>query len=228
MSRIRGVMLDVDGTLVDSNDAHATSWVEALAQCGYDVPFEKIRRAIGMGGDNLLPTVVGVDKDSPQGERISKTRDKLFTEKYMPKVAPFPKVRELVERMRDSGLKLVIASSSPQEQLDTLLKIARVDDLVETRVSSSEAKNSKPDPDIIQVALEKLGLPADAAVLLGDTPFDVSSARKAGVGTIALRCGGFDDNDLKGALAIYNSPADLLAHFDESPLGAAEGARSRA
>ena len=221
-------MLDVDGTLVDSNDAHATAWVEALAQYGYDVSFEEIRKAIGMGGDNLLPTVVGLDKDSPEGQRISKTRDKLFMDNYLPKLAPFPKVREMVQRMKDSGLKLAIASSSSSEQLDALLKVAQVDDLVETHVSSSEAKNSKPDPDIVQVALKKLGLPADAAVLLGDTPYDISSAHKAGAGAIALRCGGFDDGDLKGALAIYDSPADLLAHFDESPLGAAEGAPTRA
>ncbi len=228
MSQFRGVMIDVDGTLVDSNDAHATSWVEALAQHGYTVPFETIRRAIGMGGDNLLPSVVGLDKDSPDGQRISKTRDKIFMEQYLPKLAPFPKVREMVQRMQDAGLKLAIASSSSPEQLDALLKIARVDDLIETHVSSGEAKNSKPDPDIIQVALKKLGMKAHEAVMLGDTPYDIVSASKAGAATIALRSGGWDSDDLKDAIAVFDSPADLLAHFDESPLGATEGTKTRA
>ncbi|MFN8475220.1 MAG: HAD family hydrolase [Anaerolineae bacterium] len=225
MSQILGVMIDVDGTLVDSNDAHATAWVEALAQHGYDVPFEKVRRAIGMGGDNLLPAVVSLDKNSPDGQRISKTRDEIFERHYLPKLTPFPKVRELVQRLQAAGLKLVIASSSSTEQLDALLRIARVDDLIETHVSSNEAKNSKPDPDIIQVALNKLGLPADQAVMLGDTPYDISSASKAGSRTIALRCGGWDTADLKDAVAVYDSPADLLAHFDESPLAVSQGAR---
>ena len=99
-----------------------------------------------------------------------------------------------------------------------MLKIAGAEDLIEEETSASDAKNSKPDPDIVQVALKKIGLHPDQTVMLGDTPYDIEAAEKAGVRTIALRCGGWPDNELKGALAIYNDPADLLAHYDASPL----------
>ncbi len=213
----RGVILDIDGTLVDSNEAHVEAWVTALAEHGFDVPAEKIRRLIGMGGDNLLPAAVGIEKDSERGKPIAERHDELFKER-LPTLKPFPRVRELLERMKEDGLTLVVATSSEPDQMKALLDIAGVADLLEDAASKGDAESSKPDPDIVQAALDRLGLPAGEAVMLGDTPYDVEAAGKIGIGTIAVRCGGFPDEDLGRAIALYDDAADLLARYDTSPL----------
>lgn len=218
MTQFRGVLLDIDGTLVDSNDAHAKAWLEAFHQNGYDAPYEKVRGAIGMGSDNFLPAVLGVEKDSPEGKKLAEGHDRIFKERYLPHLKPFPGSRDLVKHMKDSGLKIVVATSAKDDLAQPLLKIAGIDDLVEEQASASDAKNSKPAPDIVQASLEKSGLPPEQVVMLGDTPYDIESAGKAGVKTIAVRCGGSQDKDLQGAIAIYDGPADLLAHFGQSPL----------
>jgi HAD superfamily hydrolase (TIGR01509 family) len=219
VSEVRGVILDVDGTLVDSNDAHAHAWVEALAEHDYDLPFEKIRRLIGMGGDKLLPAATGQDSQSEIGKRISERRREIFKTRYLPSIKPFPKVRELLSHMRERGLKLVVASSAQPDELDQLLEIAVAKRLVEDTTSSNDADNSKPDPDIVQVALHNLGYPPAEVVMLGDTPYDIEAATKAGINTVALLCGGWSEQDLSQALAIYADPADLLEHYESSPLG---------
>ncbi|MFL5625046.1 MAG: HAD family hydrolase [Ktedonobacteraceae bacterium] len=218
MAKIRGVILDVDGTLVESNDAHAKSWVEAMAEYGYNVPYEKVRPLIGMGGDKVLPETIGVEKDSEPGKKISQRRAEILKERYLPTMRAFPQADELLRRMRSDGLKLAVASSAQPDELKALLGKVGASDLIEEETSSKDAQSSKPDPDIMQVTLQRIGLPADEVVMLGDTPYDIEAARKVGVGTIALRCGGWNDNDLAGAIAIYNDPADLLAHYDSSPL----------
>jgi HAD superfamily hydrolase (TIGR01509 family) len=218
LKQIRGVILDVDGTLVDSNDAHARAWVEALAEHGIEVAFEEVRPLIGMGGDKLLPEVSGIREDTPEGEKIGKRRGEIFKERYLPTLKAFPSARELLRRMRDEGLKLVVASSAKEDELNPLLKIAGASDLVEEKTSSDDAERSKPDPDIVKAALESSGLGPDEVVMLGDTPYDVESASRAGVRVVAVRSGGWEDGDLSGAIAIYDDTADLLAHYDSSPL----------
>jgi len=216
--RYRGVLLDMDGTLVDSNDAHARAWQRAFADNGDQLPWEKIRRLIGMGGDNLIPAVLGVDKESELGARINQRRSEIFRREHLSHIRPFPGVRPLLERMREAGLRLVIATSSPREELEPLIDIADIRDLLKERTSADDAESSKPDPDIVQAALDRLGLPPEEAVMLGDTPYDIAAAGRAGVDVIAFRCGGFSEEDLAGALAIYDGPADLLEHWEESPL----------
>ena len=218
MAYIHGVILDVDGTLVDSNDAHAKSWVEAMAEHDYIVPFEKVRRLIGEGGDKVLPETIGVQAESDEGKQISSRRGEIFKERYLPSVRAFPSAQKLLDHMRARGLKLAVASSAKPDELRALLQIVGAADLIEEKSSSKDVKNSKPDPDIMHVTMEKIGLPADEVVMLGDTPYDIESARKVGVGTIALRCGGWQDRDLAKALAIYTDTADLLSHYDTSPL----------
>ncbi len=218
MKALRGVILDVDGTLVDSNDAHTSAWVEALQRGGYDVPREKVRRLIGMGADNLLPEAITVEKDSEEGKHLSDTWLEIFTTDYMHGLKAFPRTRELLERMRKSGIKLVVASSAEAEMLETLLDIAGATDLVESKTSSDDAENSKPEPDIVKAALDKLGMGANEVLMLGDTPYDIEAAGKLGIGVVAFRCGGFTDIDLERAVAIYDDPADLLKKYDRSPL----------
>jgi HAD superfamily hydrolase (TIGR01509 family) len=211
--RVRGVILDVDGTLVDSNDAHAHAWVDALAEQDIHVPFEKVRPLIGMGGDKLLPEITGIKEETPEGKKISERRGEIFKSKYLPAVKAFPGVRQLLEHIRDSGVKLVVASSAKEDELKPLLKIAEADDMIEEKTSSYDAENSNPDPDIIQAALNEIGLRADQVVMIGDTPYDIKAASRAGIKTIAFRCGGWDDDGLAGAIAIFDGPADLLARL---------------
>lgn len=219
MTRFRGVILDVDGTLVDSNDAHAAAWVDAIKAEGYDASFEQVRRLIGKGGDKLLPEVTGLQTESVAGEAISRRRREIFTSRYLPRLGAFPETRALLERMAESGLKLAVASSAEAEELETLLDICGASELVAATTSSSDAERSKPDPDIVAAALENLGMEPGEVIMLGDTPYDVEAASRAGIALIGLRCGGWEDADLEGAIAIYDSPADLLLHFDDSPLG---------
>ncbi len=218
MAHIRGVILDVDGTLVDSNDAHAHSWVEAMAESGYSVPFDKVRPLIGMGGDKVLPETIQVDNSSPEGQKISKRRGEIFKERYLATVRPFPHAQDLLNRMRERGLKLSIASSAKPDELRDLLKIVGAADLIQDKSSAKDTSNSKPSPDVMQITLQKIGLPPDSVLMIGDTAYDIEAGEKVGVGTIAFRSGGWKDADLADAIAIYDGPADLLDHYDSSPL----------
>lgn len=214
----RAVILDMDGTLLDSNAAHVKAWVEALRAHGHEVEEKDIWPCIGMGGDNLLPAVVGISKESPEGKEISEHRGEIFKSRYVPQLKPFPGVRPLLERFRDEGLKLVIATSSPKDEVEKAIDIVGVKDLLQDATSASDAGRSKPDPDVVAAALERLKMTPGEVVMLGDTPYDIQAAGKVGIGVIAFRCGGFEDPDLKGALAIFDGPADLLARWEESPL----------
>ncbi|MEO6458496.1 MAG: HAD family hydrolase [Chloroflexia bacterium] len=218
MKPLKGVILDVDGTLVDSNDAHTSAWVEALQRGGYTVPRGKVRRLIGMGADNLLPEAITVEKESDEGKRLSDAWSEIFKEDYLHGLKAFPSTRELLERMRKDGLKLVVASSAKDEMLETLLDTAGATDLIEGKTSSDDAKNSKPEPDIVKAALDKLGMGANEVLMLGDTPYDIEAAGKLGIGVVALRCGGFTDVDFECAVAIYDDPEDLLENYDKSHL----------
>lgn len=212
----KAIILDIDGTLVDSNDAHARSWQQAMKAFNYDIPFEQIRPLIGMGGDQLLPRVTGIQETSELGEKIAAKRKAIFHEEYLPKLKPFPGVRDLLQRLRDDGYQLLVATSATEEDLKSLLEITGAADLIGDTTSSSDADQSKPNPDIIQAALEKGGVDPSNAVMLGDTPYDIQAAARAGVRTIGLRSGGW--HELPGALAVYDDPADLLRRYDDSPL----------
>jgi len=216
---LRGVILDVDGTLVLSNDAHAHAWVEAFRDAGRDVPYARVRPLIGMGGDKLIPTVApDLSSGSGLGKRIAAAHDRIFLDRYEPHLQPAPGARELVERLHAAGLKTVIASSAKRDELAALLKAAQVDDLLREATTSSDTKESKPDPDLVGAALKRIGLRADECRMIGDTPYDVEAGGRAGVPVIAVRCGGWTDAGLRGAVAIYDDPADLAAHLAESPL----------
>jgi len=218
-NRPRAVLIDVDGTLLDSNDAHARSWVDALGRYGHATTFEKVRSLIGKGGDKLLAETVGIDDESGEGERIADERKAVFMREWLPKLKPTRGARALLERLDALGMKRVIATSASGSELTALLKQAGVEDLIEEAATSSDAEASKPDPDIVVAALAKAGVAADRAVMLGDTPYDIQSAAKAGVATIALRCGGFwKDRDFAGAAAIHDDPQALLDALDGSPL----------
>lgn len=212
------MIFDVDGTLIDSNDAHARAWIQAFADHGITVTYEPVRRAIGMGGDKLMPLVAGIEEDSPQGKQIIERRKQIFKELWLPRLQPFAGARELVEQLSRSGFVLAIASSASEEELDPLLEAARVADLIPTRTSSDDADRSKPDPDIVAAAIKRAGCAKEMTVMIGDTPYDVEAATRAGIQIIGLMCGGWTREDLKGAVAVYADPAELLREYESSVL----------
>lgn len=220
-----GVILDVDGTLVDSNDAHAEAWSAAFTKNGYDVSAATVRPLMGMGGDKILPALIDTEPDSVSGRLVSDERLAVFLRNHLPLLRPTPGARHLVQRLVERGHPLAIASSASAEEIMGLLRVAGVHDLIPEGaiVTKDETGRSKPDPDAIAVALERLKLPSDGAVMIGDTPYDIEAAGRIGLRTIAFRCGGFSEQDLADALAIYDDPQDLVNRYDESLLGGARG-----
>ena len=214
---LQGVIFDVDGTLVDSNDAHAGSWVDTLREIGIEVAFDVIRPMIGMGGDKLLPSAAGIESDSELGKQLSERRWEIFQRDYLPRLKPTRGSRALVQRMKSDGLSLIVASSASGNELGALMEAGEVADLIEVRTSASDAEDSKPDPDIVQAAVRKSGLKPDNLIMLGDTPYDVQAAIGAHVKLVGLLCGGWTALELSGAAAIYSDPADLLEWYDASP-----------
>jgi HAD superfamily hydrolase (TIGR01509 family) len=213
----RTILLDIDGTLVDSNGLHAESWQAALAQYGVESDLTALRRLIGMGSDKLLPEATGISAESDLGARIKDTRGKLFMRDFMPRAKPLPGARALVERILSAGLTPVVATSANDRELEALLEVAQVKDLLPLRTGADDADNSKPDPDIVQAALKRAHAKPEQALMIGDTPYDLEAAQRAGVAFIGVRSGGWDEASLPGALAVYRDVAEIAARFDELP-----------
>ena len=217
----KAVIFDVDGTLVDSVDLHAQAWQEAFRDFGHDIAYEEIRGQIGKGGDQLMPVFLSKQELEQKGAALEEHRGKLLRERYLPRVTAFPRVRELFERLQRDGKRIALASSAKDDELEVYKRVARIADLIQTETSSDDAEKSKPHPDIFEAAMSQLdGVAREDVVVVGDTPYDAEAAAKAGLRTIGLLCGGFPEQDLKGAgcVAIYADPADLLAQYDRSPL----------
>jgi HAD superfamily hydrolase (TIGR01509 family) len=214
-----GVLLDIDGTLILSNDLHARAWVDSFAVFGYQIAYDDVRPLIGMGGDQIIPKFApGLNSKEGEGKEISDYRKQLVINEFTPQMKPANGARALIQKMQDAGLNLIVATSASNQELEHLLKAAQIEDLLTNFTTSSDAKASKPQPDIVQVALDKIHLSSGEVVMIADTPYDIEAGKKAGVGVIAFRCGGFSEKELAGAIAIYNDPADLLQHYEESPL----------
>ncbi len=214
---IKAVIFDVDGTLVDSVDLHAKSWQDAFTEFGHKFEFKKIRDQIGKGGDQLLPVFLSEDEREAQGKKLEARRTEILKQRYMPQIRPFPQVRELFLRLRQEGIRRVLASSAKQDELQVYKKLVRIEDLVDAETSSDDAEKSKPHPDIFDAAMGRLpGLEASDMVVIGDTPYDAQAAAKAKLRAIGVLCGGFTEDSLRdaGCSRIYRDPADLLAQLD--------------
>jgi len=207
------VLFDVDGTLIDSNGAHAQAWVDSLREHGISVGADQIRRLIGMGGDKLLAAVAHVNEHSELGQAIT-LRKKAIFETLLPGLQPTLGARALLEYLRDRGVTVVIATSADDREMSALLQRAGVSDLVPARTSKGDVQESKPDPDIVQAALAKAHGQPESSVMVGDTPYDIEAAARSGIGAIALRCGGYwTDHSLRGAREIFDDPEALLAFW---------------
>jgi HAD superfamily hydrolase (TIGR01549 family) len=212
------VLLDVDGTLLDSNEQHALAWIDALRERGVERSHAEVRPLIGMGGDKLIPQLSGLDPESSAGRALSERRAALFAQRYLPQVKAFPKARELLQALAHAGYELCVATSAKRKELEALLRQGGLLDLLPQQTSSDDAEHSKPDPDIVRAALRTTGARPERACMLGDTPYDAQAAARAGVAFVGLTCGGYAPQALHGARAVYRDPAHLLDVLDSSVL----------
>src|SRR3954451_15467815 len=186
---MRWLLSDIDGTLVDSNTLHAEAWRRAFEHFGIQVGMDEIWRQIGKGGDQLIPFFVPEPDREKLEEPLKEFRKSIFHKEYMPRVVAFPRARDLLVKVKESGMKITLATSSEEEDVETYKRIVGMEDLIEKTSSSADAEHSKPDPDIFSAALRKAGIEADDAIVLGDTPYDAEAAGKLGITTIGLTSG---------------------------------------
>lgn len=216
----KAILFDIDGTLVDSNEQHIAAWQDAFRQFGYEFDRAAIHDQIGKGGDNLVPSLL---PDAPEGEieKLGKAEGEAFRGRYRSEVRPFPEAKALIERVGADGKQIVLASSASREELDYWVELLEVGDLLTATTSRDEVEHSKPAPDIFRAALDKIApVQPWEAIVIGDTPYDLSAAKKCAIPSIAVRSGGFSNDVLKsaGPLAIYDDVAALLADYEHSPL----------
>lgn len=219
--RIKAVLFDLDGTLIDSNDAHVAVWDEVFRNHGFAVDLATIHGQIGKGGDILVPSLIP-DADETLTKTFSDEHGDIFKEKHLTQMLPFPEARALLMRAHAGGQKVVFASSASQADLDHYLDLLDVREIVGATTSIDDVASSKPAPDIFAAALRKVApLEPNEVMAVGDTPYDVEAAAKCGIGTVALRSGKFADEALlkAGAVALYDNAAALLADYGNSPLG---------
>ena len=217
---IQAILCDMDGTLLDSNTAHAESWQRCFAQFGIHTTVGEVQRQIGKGGDQMLPVFVDKTRLQELEKPLKECKKKLFEDEYLATLKPFPQARELMEAIADAGIRIAMASSAGDGELQRYLEIVGIAGLIDKKTSSDDAESSKPEPDIFLAALDKLKLSPEQAIALGDTPWDAQSAGRAGVHTIGVECGGWAEADLRkaGCIEVYRDPADLLTNLKHSKL----------
>ncbi len=210
-------ILDIDGTLVDSNFQHAVAWYRAFHQHGVVIPLWRIHRSIGMGGDQLVPTVAGDEVEEKLGDEIRPAHDAIYFT-MIAEVEPLPGARELIVELKDRGHTVVLASSAKATEVDHYIDLLDARELVDGWTSSADVEATKPQPDVVEVALEKVG--GGEAVLVGDSVYDCESATRAGVEALGVVTGGFGESELReaGAVAVFNSLEDLQRELDTTPL----------
>jgi HAD superfamily hydrolase (TIGR01509 family) len=213
-SAIDGIIFDVDGTLVDSNDLHAQAWQEAFRHFGKDVPFDQIRKHIGKGGDLLVPDLLNGKEMRTFGQELMDYRKEIFTGKYLEQVKPFPGIRETVEQLAE-GRRILLASSADPDEVKHYVKLIGLKDIIDGSTSKKDAEFSKPSPEIFEAALEKLGTDADRTITVGDTPYDVLASHRAGLTIVAVLSGGFDKDALRKAEFIFRDVAELQSRLSE-------------
>jgi HAD superfamily hydrolase (TIGR01549 family) len=221
MIMVQAVIFDIDGTIIDSIGLHIESWERAFQQFGKDVPYESIRRQIGKGADEFLAVFFSKEELDRFRTELENYRSELFKREYLPKAKPFPRVRELFERIKNDGKKIALASTAKEEEIKIYKEMAQVDDLIEAVACSEDVQRSKPHRDICSAALQKLDdIASDRVIAVGDTRYDAEAAGKIGVRTIGVLCGGGTPEEFQqaGCIAIYKDPADLLAQYSYSPL----------
>jgi HAD superfamily hydrolase (TIGR01549 family) len=211
-------ILDIDGTLVDTNYQHALAWYRAFKRNGIILPLWRIHRHIGMGGDQVVAALAGDEVEEGKGDEIREVEKEVYS-KLIEEVEPFEGSRELIETLKERGHTVVLASSAKEDEVDHYLDLLDARSLADGWTTSADVEATKPEPDLVQSAIEKAG--GGEAVMVGDTPWDCESARRAGIETITVLTGGFSREELEdaGAVAVFESIAELGDRLGETPLG---------
>ena len=211
-------ILDVDGTLVDTNYHHALAWHRALHAHGHQVQMWKVHRHIGMGGDQILDALIGEEAAAEQGDAIRAAEADAYQE-LIGEVEPLEGARELIEQLKEEGSTVILASSAKESEVDHYIDLLEARDLVDDWTTSADVENTKPDPDLVHAALDKAG-DGNPSVMVGDSVWDVKAAKAAGLPTLAVLTGGFSEAELReaGASQVVESIADL--RFDRASLEA--------
>jgi len=211
-------ILDVDGTLVDSNYQHALAWYRSLRQNGIVLPVWRIHRAVGMGGDQLVEHLCGEEVEQEKGEDL-RTAEGAIYYTLVDEVEPLEEARGMIEDLKDKGCTVILASSAKPEELEIYIDLLDARELADGWTTSGDVQATKPQPDLVQVALEKAG--QDEAVMVGDSSWDIEAARRAGLETLAVRTGGFAVDELRdaGASAVYDSIVELREDWSSTPFG---------
>ena len=215
---IKAIIFDLDGTLVDSVDYHTEAWVKAFQKYGYDFSFDKLREQIGKGSEFIIGELLSTEEAEKLESDIAGYRKQYYQENLLSKVQPFPQVKELFQKIRADGLKIVLASSARNETIQHYKQLLKIEDLIEGATSTDDVEESKPEPDIFQSALKKLdNISAKEIIVVGDSPYDAIAAGKTSIRTIGVLCGGFSQETLSkaGCIAIYQDPADLLNNYPD-------------
>jgi HAD superfamily hydrolase (TIGR01509 family) len=213
-------IFDIDGTLVDTNYHHTVAWYRAFRQNGIVLPLWRIHRHIGMGGDQLVGALTSDRFEEQKGDDV-RTAEKTLYMELIDEVAPMEGSRELLEEVKRRGHTVVLASSAKQDEIDHYLDLLDARGLADSWTSSADVQSTKPAPDLVEAALQRVDDGAGDAVMIGDTPWDIEAAKKAGVPTIAVRTGGFGADELQGAgaVAMFESVKEMLERLDETNLG---------
>jgi HAD superfamily hydrolase (TIGR01549 family) len=211
---LQAILFDVDGTLVDSNDLHADCWVEAFAHFGKRVAWDLVRTQIGKGGDLLVPDLLNAREMQRFGEALQKYRSRLYKETYMPRVQPFPRVRELFEELRRRGVRIALASSANPEEVEYTTQLLGVGELLEGSTSKHDAELSKPSPEIFRAALDQIGTAVETTMTVGDTPYDVLASHRAALPIAAVLSGGFERDALSKAEWTFGGVEQLVGEID--------------
>lgn len=216
--RYTAVLFDIDGTLVDSNYLHVDAWARALEEVGHPVPAWRIHRAIGMDSAKLMEILLGDDLERLGGD--AKERHSTYYQREAGRLRSFDRAQELLRELSRRGLRVVLATSAPEEEFEVLRKVLDVDDAIAEFTTAEDVSTAKPAPDVVQVAVKKAGVRPEQALMVGDAAWDMQAARKAGVDGIGVRTGGIGPSELQdaGAIAVYDDVAQLLSELDESPL----------
>ena len=212
-------ILDIDGTLVDSNYQHTLAWYGALREHGHTVSMFRVHRLIGMGGDQLVRALLGDEVEDREGDAIRETEKERYMERYIDTVQPLEGARELIVRLKDAGRRVVLASSAKPDEVEHYLDLLDARQLADAWTTSGDVEQTKPEPDLIRAALAKLD--GDLAVMVGDSTWDCKAAKNAGVETLAVLTGGFSAQELfdAGALSVFTSMPELLDRLDATVLG---------
>jgi HAD superfamily hydrolase (TIGR01509 family) len=213
-------ILDIDGTLVDTNYQHAIAWFRAFVRHDIVLPIWRIHRHIGMGGDQVIPALCDDRTERELGDEIRQAEGEEYA-KLIGEVRTMDGARELIKSLKDAGHVVILASSAKEDEVDVYLDLLDARDLADAWTTSADVEATKPEPDLVHAALDRAGAEPGDAVMVGDTPWDVKAAQGAGVPTLAVMTGGFSEQELRdaGAADVYESVAELRDRLGETPLG---------